>query len=180
MEITFIDNKYTRMYFAIIEKSKLKIIEEYTEQHHIIPRSLGGDNSTANLVRLSAREHFICHWLLTKMTIGANRHKMIYAAWCMSMLTDRQGQYKIKSFTYAQLKESLSSMKKTIDPWNKGKTGCYVQTAESNQKRSIAMAGRISPNKGNFQELNPFFGKTHSEKSIAQIKETKRLNPKVP
>ena len=39
----------------------------YTEKHHIIPRSLGGSNDKNNLIDLLAREHFICHLLLTKM-----------------------------------------------------------------------------------------------------------------
>lgn len=39
----------------------------YTEKHHIMPLSLGGSNDKNNLVNLLAREHFICHLLLTKM-----------------------------------------------------------------------------------------------------------------
>lgn len=39
----------------------------YYENHHIIPRSLNGSNSSENLVLLTAREHFICHWLLVKI-----------------------------------------------------------------------------------------------------------------
>ena len=32
----------------------------YYEKHHIQPKSLGGSNKKENLVRLTAREHFIC------------------------------------------------------------------------------------------------------------------------
>jgi hypothetical protein len=67
----FIDNKYTHTYYKIIERSKSRIIPYYTEKHHIIPKSLGGSNKKDNLALLTAREHFICHLLLTKMTSGA-------------------------------------------------------------------------------------------------------------
>lgn len=39
----------------------------YSENHHIIPRSMGGTNSKDNLVRLTGREHFIAHLLLHKI-----------------------------------------------------------------------------------------------------------------
>ena len=38
--------------------------EGYFEQHHIVPKCFGGTNSPSNLVLLTAREHFLAHWLL--------------------------------------------------------------------------------------------------------------------
>ena len=67
MDDNFIDNKYTRWYYAIVANARCRIVNGYTENHHIFPKSIGGDNSMDNLVLLTAREHFICHWLLTKM-----------------------------------------------------------------------------------------------------------------
>jgi len=45
---------------------------QYFEGHHIIPKSLGGEGKSYNfnhynIVLLTAREHFIAHWLLTKI-----------------------------------------------------------------------------------------------------------------
>lgn len=60
---------YTKIYHSIINhriQNPLPNIE-YGEFHHIIPRSLGGSDDKSNLVRLSAREHFICHALLAEM-----------------------------------------------------------------------------------------------------------------
>jgi hypothetical protein len=68
-------NKYTCWYNNITENAKSRIIDGYTERHHILPRSLGGTNDKDNLVDLTAREHFICHWLLTKMHSGESRVK---------------------------------------------------------------------------------------------------------
>ena len=58
---------YFRIYSRIIENRKSNPADNYTEEHHIIPRSIGGSDSKDNLIRLTAREHFICHWLLVKM-----------------------------------------------------------------------------------------------------------------
>lgn len=60
---------YKKIYNKIIENRILNPLsdEVYTEIHHIIPRSLGGSNENTNLVKLSAREHFICHLLLSEI-----------------------------------------------------------------------------------------------------------------
>jgi hypothetical protein len=76
----FIQNKYHKWYFNIIKKRSTLNYQGYTEKHHIIPKSLGGSNDNANLVNLSAREHFICHLLLMKMTEGQAKYKMVHAA----------------------------------------------------------------------------------------------------
>ena len=74
----FIQNKYTNWYNNIITTAQARTLPKniYIERHHIIPRSLGGNNEQSNLVKLTAREHFVCHLLLTKMTIGRMRYKM--------------------------------------------------------------------------------------------------------
>jgi hypothetical protein len=72
--------------YAIITSAKTRNIStEYCEKHHIIPKSLGGDNSKDNLVELTYREHFIRHMLLTKMTIGDDKRKMVCALWAMTI-----------------------------------------------------------------------------------------------
>jgi len=77
----FLPNKYSKIYFELIYKRKIikplnKSEDLYTEVHHIIPRCLGGDNKSENLVRLTYREHYICHRLLIKMTEGKSKAKL--------------------------------------------------------------------------------------------------------
>lgn len=59
--------------------------EGYYEEHHILPSSLGGSDQRDNLVPLTAREHFLCHWLLVKIFKKGTdeRRKMMYAFWRM-------------------------------------------------------------------------------------------------
>jgi len=80
----FINNKYTKWYNNIIEAAKSRPKPDcYTGKHHIIPKSFGGSNKPKNLVVLTAREHFICHWLLTKMVEGKYKRNMM-CAWHFS------------------------------------------------------------------------------------------------
>lgn len=79
---------YKHIYYSIIEKAKNEDKDGkrsigYFEKHHIQPKSLGGSNDEINLVKLTAREHFICHWLLVKIYQKGSieRNKMLYALW---------------------------------------------------------------------------------------------------
>lgn len=52
---------YKRIYDEIISNAKNRITNkgDYFEKHHIIPKFDNGSNDKDNLVRLTAREHFI-------------------------------------------------------------------------------------------------------------------------
>jgi len=58
---------YQRIYDQLIEKRKLNIPKGYVEKHHILPKCAGGLNNIENLVKLTAREHYLAHWLLHKI-----------------------------------------------------------------------------------------------------------------
>lgn len=104
----FLENKYTKWYFDIIEKAKARTEHiGYFEKHHIIPKSCGGSNEVTNLVKLTAREHFICHLLLVKMTEGEYKKKMIYSAWFFKG-NKLHRPLKINSHTHEYLKKLRS------------------------------------------------------------------------
>nr|DAS61870.1 MAG TPA: HNH endonuclease [Caudoviricetes sp.] len=55
---------YISIYKQIISQARLKEKDRicdnvYLEEHHIVPRCMGGLNIASNLVFLTAREHFI-------------------------------------------------------------------------------------------------------------------------
>lgn len=57
------------------------------ENHHVVPRSLGGDDSDANMVLLTTKEHFIVHKLLFEHYRELDDPRMIstgQAYWLMS------------------------------------------------------------------------------------------------
>jgi len=75
----FVDNKYRGWYTTIITRAQGRVKPDIVEQHHIVPKSLGGSNAHSNLVFLTPREHFICHQLLFRFTIGKAHQKMATA-----------------------------------------------------------------------------------------------------
>lgn len=88
-ELFKIKNKYSKIYIELIEQSKnnknkdrILNIRKYSERHHIIPKSLGGNNSIKNIVVLTAREHYISHLLLFKY---------------FKAIKDRDGLYKMST-----------------------------------------------------------------------------------
>lgn len=112
----FIDNKYTKWYYQIIESSTAS---GYIEKHHIIPKSLGGSDDSSNIAPLSAREHFICHMLLPKMVKSKqHKHKMIRAIWAMTTLeySDRQERHKHNSKSYYRARKLYSEYMSKHNP----------------------------------------------------------------
>lgn len=131
----FLENKYTSVYYSIIYNAKARSETlNYAEHHHILPRSLGGDNSIENLVRLTGREHFICHILLTKMTEGKARHSMIHAAIGMKRCRKYQNRY-INSRLYESIKQEYAEIARQR---NKGKS----PSVETRNKMSLAGKGK--------------------------------------
>ncbi len=64
------DGKWRRTYERLIAKRQAEPPSGYSERHHILPVALGGTNDANNLVRLSAREHFVAHLLLARLFGG--------------------------------------------------------------------------------------------------------------
>ena len=99
----------------------------YTEDHHIIPQSLGGSDEKSNLVTVTGREHALCHWLLLKMTEGEDYEKMSYAFNFMGSENEFQQRYHSRIITRAYQRHRIkhahlhSKRMKGKTPANKGK-----------------------------------------------------------
>lgn len=88
MHPDLLENKYTTWYLELIEYRRYRKISEttYIEKHHILPKSIGGNDSNENLILLTAREHFVAHLLLSKMFSGTSKIKMVVALRAMKNL----------------------------------------------------------------------------------------------
>ena len=137
-------NKYNIWYTVITDRARTRKIDGYTESHHIIPKSLNGTDDKNNLVDLTAREHFICHWLLTKIYTGEAKSKMIYALNGMKRNGKFTQRYEtpITSRVYENLKKQFSVVHSAAmtgrEPWNKG----VPITEEQREKNRIAATGK--------------------------------------
>lgn len=138
------ESKYSRWYEALVTKAQNRTIDGYVEAHHIIPRSFGGNDSKSNLVKLTAREHYIAHALLWKMRFPSLYHiKMSYAFRLMIIGSGPEKQlrnYKCHSRLYESVRIEFS------------------------QYHSENMSG----------ENNSFYGKKHTQEIIKKALQTKK------
>ena len=73
---------YKKHYDLLIKRAQKRVLKEYTERHHIIPKCVGGNDEATNLVSLTPEEHFVAHQLLIKIYPG--ERGLIYAALMMT------------------------------------------------------------------------------------------------
>lgn len=173
----YLENKYTTIYYQIIDKAKLrKNLDSYYEMHHIIPKSLGGSNKKVNLVALTAREHFICHWLLTKMVSDKHsKWKMVNALGLMIWAeNENQQRFKINSRLYEQLRRKHSEYKSWAQLGERNGFYGKQHSLETKQIMSEKAKGRIPWNKGKPFKGAGMTGKNHSEETKQKLSKIKK------
>lgn len=94
---------YKKIYDVLCHSRKHRplIKEVGYEIHHIIPRSMGGDDTGSNLVKLSYKEHFVAHKLLYKFTTGYDNIMMSLA---YTFMIKHRGYKVYNSTSYSLLK----------------------------------------------------------------------------
>ena len=100
---------YKKIYAQLIRRAKerdwtKKTAPCYVEMHHIKPKSMGGSNNRKNLVCLTAREHFLAHWMLYKI------HKTQSMAWAWSAMSSKSTPLGIRhnSKNFERARKALS------------------------------------------------------------------------
>ncbi|MGZ5485526.1 MAG: HNH endonuclease [Nitrososphaeraceae archaeon] len=129
----FIQNKYTNYYYNIINYAKQRKLDGYSERHHIIPKSLGGPDTKDNLVKLTSREHYICHALLVRMVESKQHLYKMMSAFNM-MHVDAHGN-RYTSRLYESHKHKYYKLKSEIPKGTK-------RTLESRRKQSASTKGK--------------------------------------
>jgi hypothetical protein len=130
-----INNKYSKWYFDIIDQGKKRILEDktYTEVHHIIPKSFGGTDEISNLVILTYREHFLCHWLLTKCVSDKYKRKALGAL--SSMRRNKKQVVSKSSWRFEVMKQAVKE----------AMTGRTIKEETKEKNRNIAIALHNDP-----------------------------------
>lgn len=142
---------YQKIYDQIIDRAKERKLQGYKEKHHIIPKCMGGSNEKQNLIELTAREHFLCHWLLYR--IYPENAKVVFAFWamCNQKSTGQKERPTPSSRTYQEGKEAFSQIRKGVprpdfagsSHPNFGKPGYW--TGKKNPDQAERMRGEKSP-----------------------------------
>ncbi len=186
----FTDNKYKTWYFEIINRRQIRKPIGYSELHHIVPKSIGGTDSNNNLVHLTAKEHFICHRLLTKITIGTDRAKMIYTV--MLMAANNRLKHRVTARTYETIKTEFSivcsdrmktnnpskrievKLKMRMAKLGKPLSEASLKKREETRKKRIE-SGQITYKKGRVQPIEEKNKRAASLKGHVVSENTRRL-----
>lgn len=113
--------------------------DSYKETHHILPQCMGGTNSRENLIELTARQHYLAHWLLYKIYKTSS---LVHAWHCMSRIGAGQQNRTINShlFQYCKLER-----KKQLSQQMSGSGNNFYgkrHTVEAKTKMSDANKGK--------------------------------------
>ena len=154
---------YSR-YQRFMDALKGQSIDGYCEVHHIVPRSLDGSNEKNNLISLTARQHYIAHWMLWKACGGVAGRSFFM----MSNL----GKYgKVNSTTYAQARENYSEQVKQQMAIKPNKPAF---TPEHREKLRQAKLGKKHSAQHSLNAHKCRIGKPLSEETKRKISEAKR------
>ena len=122
---------YQKIYDRLIEKARFRVeIDGYFEVHHIVPKSLGGSNHSSNLVKLTAREHFIAHCLLARIHGGTQWATVVY------FKGNKQSYFNSKLYEHAKKNHSIEISKVMMGRTN---TKGYKHSDEFKAAISIRM-----------------------------------------
>ena len=136
----------------------------YVERHHIYPRSMFPQlaDDPKNLIPLTAREHFIAHWMLHKAFGGKMTNAFMY------MKAGAQERYwNLNSRSYTKLREEFGRI------WSEKKTGVRM-SEDARKKMSDSRTGipLSEAHRANIGAGNR--GKIVSEETCRRISETRK------
>lgn len=143
---------YQKIYNDLVESAKFRpdipFLNGYTETHHILPKSMGGTDNIENLVKLTAREHFVAHHLLWRIY---RTKEMAYAFWEMCNhktssknkrnynVTSKQYEIARKSFIiFRKSNPTLPNLNGKADKEYYKKVGMKISQAKKGKKFSEA------------------------------------------
>ena len=178
---------YKKIYDNLIKTRSNQTLQlhDYYENHHIVPKCLGGSDDKHNLVKLTFREHYLAHWLLAKhynnkklwnafsmMVVGSNKHTRVKngrefqrakIARVLGMTGENNPMYGKESHCKChteQTKEKIrqSKLGKKRTPFTRSPA-----TDETKKKISESKKGKVSPIKG---RILPKFECIHCNKMV--------------
>lgn len=154
-------------YDALVSRARVRQIDGYSEKHHIIPRCMGGSNAKSNIVRLTAREHFIAHKLLVRMNPD------VRGLWLALVAMGRIHEFKSRIFSSerARAAEMRKGFRYTEE--SRRKMSDSARLRGSNSSKTQFKSGQSPWNAG---EKDWRKGYSHSEDTRAKMTATQRAN----
>ena len=126
-----VNQHYYSRYQRFIDSLKGQALDGYTEVHHIVPVSMGGSNDKDNLIALTARQHYVAHWMLARALGGS-------AARAFFMMSNFGRYGNVNSTTYEIARKEYAQQ---VSIQLKAKPNVPVFTPEHREKLRQAKLG---------------------------------------
>ena len=187
----FFNMDYKKVYNQLIEYAKQNPLAKYKEQHHIVPKAEGGSDDKSNLIKLTARQHYIAHLLLAKIYDDVKMHRAVLMMQSISKCHKRN--FKFNSRLYDAIRNKYSEKISGENHWNYGKpawnkgiqlsyeqkekirkalTGHHLQesTKEKLRNKTHTDEWKAKMSEKMSGKNNPFYGKSHTPETMKRIK----------
>lgn len=177
---------YEKLYNALIEfRKQMGRPEGYIEVHHIIPKSFGGGNDQANLIAMTAREHFVAHRLLAKIYPDSGMVHAVYKMVCANQVTKR---YKVTSRVYEHLRiahatrvsnDKVAAAKKSLACKGRKQSREHIKARTESRKRNgqwLSDETKRKISESNTGKIGSWAGKTMPAEYVAKRNETRKRN----
>jgi hypothetical protein len=153
---------YEHIYESLITKARArnltkKTADFYTEEHHIIPRCVGGDDSSSNLVVMTPEEHLLAHLLLCK--IMPDNPKIIHAAAMMTGNRPGKKAVNLKKHGWARRKHAAILSARVVSDETREKLRSVFKNKPIEEQNQIRERSRKAQ-----------LGKRHSAETIEKLK----------
>ena len=131
-----VNDHYYARYQRFIDSLKNQVVGGYSEVHHIVPISMGGSNDKSNLIALTARQHYVAHWILARALGGS-------AARAFFMMSNFGKYGAVNSTTYEKARKEYA---KQVSLQLKGKPSqCDFSDATRQKMREAKIGRKLSP-----------------------------------
>lgn len=168
---------YQKIYNNLIKRASCRetIDADYYEKHHIVPRCLGGTDENNNIVKLTAREHFIAHLCLVK--IYPLHHGLIKAAMMMSCEapTHQRSGNRIYEWMRKKHSSTMSWSQTGVKNSQFGSVWIFNESLRTNKKIKILELENYTTNgwkKGRVLNFDAIY-------QVCEVCKTKFINSKV-
>jgi len=165
-------NKYARWYRSIVSNPDASAT--YTETHHVHPVSMGGEDTPENRVRLSARQHFVAHRLLTKAVPKKWNDQAWAALRSMAMMRIPGRDFNVTSRLYEDMrvKHAARTSKLAKLRWQDPEYRAKQAAAYPTEKRREAALKGCRPDVVE-KKRQALIGRKHSEETKQKMRDAR-------